>query len=100
MPPPIRKPADAPVYHKPASSTCYTNELAPSVPLTLPRDILSSTIVLSLCMLYVQYMAHSNGYIHILLYSVLFHYSVHVSGIKKINNSKQTIAKKLCIELN
>ncbi len=30
------------------------------------------------------YMAHSNGYlhIHILLYSVLFYYTVHVSGIK------------------
>ncbi len=33
------------------------------------------------CMLCVQYMAH-NGYIHILLYSVLFYYTVHVSGIK------------------
>ncbi len=41
-----------------------------------------------------------NGYIHILLYSVLFYYTVHVSGIKYKSNSKQTIVKKLCIELN
>ncbi len=43
---------------------------------------------------------YNNGYIHILLYSVLFYYTVHVSGIKYKSNSKQTIAKKLCIELN
>ncbi len=40
--------------------------------------------IVILCMLYVQYMAHINGYlhIHILLYSVLFYYTVHVSGVK------------------
>ncbi len=27
-------------------------------------------------------MAHSNRYIHILLYSVLIYYTVHVSGVK------------------
>ncbi len=50
-----------------------------------------------LCMLYVQHMTHINGYIHILLYSVLFYYTVHVSGIKYKSYSKQIIAKKLCI---
>ncbi len=38
--------------------------------------------IVILCMLYVQYMAHINGYIHILLYFVLFYYTVHVSGVK------------------
>ncbi len=52
--------------------------------------------------LYVVCTVHGthNGYIHILLYSVLFYYTVHVSGIKYKSNSKQTIANKLCIELN
>ncbi len=46
-PPPIRKPADAPAHHKPAPSTCSTNELDSSVPLDFPQRILSSTIILS-----------------------------------------------------
>ncbi len=63
------------------------------------KDVFISVLLFTYCMLYVQYMAH-NGYIHILLYSVLFYYTGHVSGIKYKSNSKQTIVKKLCIELN
>ncbi len=46
------------------------------------RVLLFTYFTLYLCMLYVQYMTHINGYIHILLYSVLFYYTVHLSGIK------------------
>ncbi len=52
-------------------------------------------------MLYVQYMAHSNGYLHI-HYFILF-CSIIQSTFQELNKksiSKQTIAKKLCIELN
>ncbi len=52
-------------------------------------------------MLYVQYMAHSNGYlhIHILLYSVLFYYTVHVQELnKKVIQNK--LLQEICIELN
>ncbi len=35
------------------------------------------------CVCCIQYMAHSSGYLHIhILLSVLFYYTVHVSGIK------------------
>ncbi len=56
---------------------------------TLQRCFYKGTIVyifqiVILCMLYVQFTAHINGYlhIHILLYSVLFYYTGHVSGVK------------------
>ncbi len=53
-----------------------------------------------LCMLYVQYMAHiMDTFIY---YFILF-CSIIQSMFQELNtksNSKQTIAKKLCIELN
>ncbi len=65
----------------------------------LQRCFYKGTIVYILYVVCTVHGTH-NGYIHILLYSVLFYYTVHVSGIKYKSNSKQTIAKKLCIEPN
>ncbi|KAL0170623.1 hypothetical protein M9458_035219, partial [Cirrhinus mrigala] len=46
-PPPIRKHADAPVHHQPASSTCCSNELTPSVPPSLSPVLQSPSLILS-----------------------------------------------------
>ncbi|KAK2872667.1 hypothetical protein Q8A67_022564 [Cirrhinus molitorella] len=46
-PPPIRKHVVAPSHHKPAPSTCLSDESIPSVPPTLPCILQSSVLVLS-----------------------------------------------------
>ncbi len=63
------------------------------------KDVIIGVLLFTYFTLYFVRTAHGthNGYlhIHILLYSVLFYYTVHFSGIKYKSNSKQTIAKKL-----
>ncbi|KAL0204487.1 hypothetical protein M9458_002505, partial [Cirrhinus mrigala] len=46
-PPPIGKHASTPAHHQPASSTCYSNELAPSSPPSLYPVLHSSSLILS-----------------------------------------------------
>ncbi len=65
------------------------------------KDVLIKVLLFTyftLYFVYVQYMTHSNGYLHIILFCSIM--QSMFQEFNKKSNSKQTIAKKLCIELN